>query len=113
MIGAVVAVVAAGLLVPTLRGAGPAHPAAAVDTAAPASDPGPPAAAGGPGQTDPAAGPDLGPLASSTAMLRGLSFVERYAWFSLSTPDEGGDGTGLYRPDGTRTPAGTAYRAAS
>jgi hypothetical protein len=35
------------------------------------------------------------------------------AWFSLATPDEGGDGTGLYRPDGTRTPAGDAYRAAS
>jgi hypothetical protein len=35
------------------------------------------------------------------------------AWFSLATPDEGGDGTGLYRPDGTRTPAGDAYRAAT
>ena len=45
-------------------------------------------------------------------MLSGLSYVERYAWFSLSTPDEGGDGTGLYRTDGSRTPAGAAYRAA-
>jgi hypothetical protein len=52
-------------------------------------------------------------VTSSTAMLRGLSFVERYAWFSLSTPDEGGDGTGLYRPDGTPTAAGAAYRAAT
>jgi Glycosyl hydrolase catalytic core len=49
----------------------------------------------------------------STAMLRTLPYVERYAWFSLAAPDEGGDGTGLYRPDGTRTPAGAAYRAAS
>jgi hypothetical protein len=52
-------------------------------------------------------------VTSSTAMLRGLSYVERYAWFSLATPDEGGDGTGLYRPDGTLTPAGTAYRGAT
>jgi hypothetical protein len=52
-------------------------------------------------------------VAQSTAMLRTLPYVERYAWFSLATPDEGGDGTGLYRPDGTRTPAGDAYRAAS
>jgi hypothetical protein len=52
-------------------------------------------------------------VASSTAMLRGLSYVERYAWFSLATPDQGGDGTGLYRPDGSRTAAGTAYRAAT
>ena len=46
-------------------------------------------------------------------MLRGLSYVERYAWFSLATPDQGGDGTGLYRPDGSRTAAGNAYRAAT
>jgi hypothetical protein len=52
-------------------------------------------------------------VASSTAMLRGLSYVERYAWFSLATPDQGGDGTGLYRPDGSRTAAGNAYRAAT
>jgi hypothetical protein len=52
-------------------------------------------------------------VGQSTAMLRTLPYVERYAWFSLTTPDEGGDGTGLYRPDGTRTPAGDAYRAAS
>jgi len=52
-------------------------------------------------------------VASSTAMLRGLSYLERYAWFSLATPDQGGDGTGLYRPDGSRTAAGNAYRAAT
>lgn len=46
-------------------------------------------------------------------MLRTLPYVERYAWFSLATPDEGGDGTGLYRPDGSRTAAGTACRSAS
>ena len=49
---------------------------------------------------------------SSTAMLKSLPFVDRYAWFSLATPDQGGDGTGLYRPDGTTTAAGGAYRAA-
>jgi hypothetical protein len=52
-------------------------------------------------------------IVKSTAMLRTLPYVERYAWFSLATPDEGGDGTGLYRPDGGRTPAGDAYRAAT
>jgi hypothetical protein len=47
---------------------------------------------------------------SSTAMLGGLSFVERYAWFSLpSTRDAG---TGLYRDNGTATEAGAAYRSA-
>ncbi len=46
-------------------------------------------------------------------VLRTLPYVERYAWFSLATPDEGGDGTGLYRPDGTRTAAGDAYRTAA
>ena len=51
-------------------------------------------------------------VTSSTAMLAGLPFVERYAWFSLATPDQGGDGTGLYRPNGTWTAAGVAYRAA-
>ncbi|GAA1680736.1 glycoside hydrolase family protein [Streptomyces yatensis] len=41
-------------------------------------------------------------------MLQGLSFVERYAWFTLSA-DRGG--TGLY--DGaTPNQAGAAYRAA-
>ncbi|MEU3711154.1 glycoside hydrolase family protein [Streptomyces catenulae] len=45
----------------------------------------------------------------STAMLQGLPFVERYAWFTLSTSR--GDGTGLY--DGTTaTQVGAAYRAA-
>jgi hypothetical protein len=47
---------------------------------------------------------------ASTAMLGGLSFVERYAWFSLpSTRDAG---TGLYRDNGTPTEAGAAYRSA-
>lgn len=47
-------------------------------------------------------------VTASTAMLDSLSFVERYAWFTLSTD---GDGTGLY--DGTTPNAvGEAYRAA-
>jgi hypothetical protein len=47
-----------------------------------------------------------------TAMLGGLSYVERYAWFALPTPDEGGLGTGLFQPGHGLTEAGTAYRAA-
>jgi len=50
----------------------------------------------------------------STAMLQGLSYVERYAWFALPTPDDE-QGTGLYRHDTatpTPTPAGSSYRAA-
>ncbi|MFE7312386.1 glycoside hydrolase family protein [Streptomyces sp. NPDC057555] len=45
----------------------------------------------------------------STAMLQGLPFVERYAWFTLSTSR--GDGTGLYNGT-TATQVGAAYRAA-
>ena len=45
----------------------------------------------------------------STAMLQGLSFVERYAWFTLSTSR--GDGTGLYNGT-TATQVGAAYRSA-
>jgi hypothetical protein len=48
---------------------------------------------------------------ASTAMLEGLAFVERYAWFSLPTPDDGSQGTGLYRDAATPTAAGAAYRA--
>lgn len=47
---------------------------------------------------------------SSTAMLGSLSFVERYAWFSLPATRDAG--TGLYRDNGTPTEAGTAYRSA-
>jgi hypothetical protein len=46
---------------------------------------------------------------ASTTMLGSLSFVERYAWFSLpSTRDAG---TGLYNDNGTPTEAGAAYRS--
>ncbi|MEV5877347.1 glycosyl hydrolase [Streptomyces sp. NPDC052101] len=45
----------------------------------------------------------------STAMLQGLPFVERYAWFTLSTSR--GDGTGLYN-GATANQVGAAYRAA-
>ncbi|MBB5868245.1 hypothetical protein F4553_001624 [Allocatelliglobosispora scoriae] len=48
----------------------------------------------------------------STAMMESLSYVERYAWFALPTPTEGGQGTGLYRNGTTPTAAGRAYRAA-
>lgn len=50
-------------------------------------------------------------ITASVAMLESLSYVERYAWFSLPATD--GSGTGLYRPDGTPTAAGSAYRAAA
>ncbi|MFL6127412.1 glycoside hydrolase family protein [Actinophytocola sp.] len=45
---------------------------------------------------------------ASTAMLQGLSFVERYAWFTLSTSTSP---TGLYSGSTANT-AGAAYRAA-
>jgi hypothetical protein len=50
-------------------------------------------------------------VTASTAMLRSLPWVERYAWFALGTGDSG-DGTGLYRPGGRPTAAGVACRAA-
>jgi len=46
----------------------------------------------------------------STAMLASLSFVERYAWFSL--PAKEANSTGLYRTGTTTTEVGAAYRAA-
>jgi hypothetical protein len=51
-------------------------------------------------------------VTQSTAMLESLPYVERYAWFSLPIADDGKDATGLYRPDGSRTAAGNAYRRA-
>lgn len=51
-------------------------------------------------------------VTGSTAMLESLPYVERYAWFALPTPDDGSQGTGLYRSATTPTPAGVAYRAA-
>jgi hypothetical protein len=45
----------------------------------------------------------------STAMLQGLPFVERYAWFTLSTSRV--DGTELYNGT-TASQVGVAYRAA-
>jgi hypothetical protein len=64
------------------------------------------------GVTYPSASQQSAFVTKSTAMLDGLSYVERYAWFSLPTADDGKDATGLYRPDGSRTAAGTAYRKA-
>ncbi len=49
-------------------------------------------------------------VTASTAMLAGLSYVERYAWFAL--PATSGSGTGLYVDARTPTDAGVAYRAA-
>ncbi|MCD5354610.1 glycoside hydrolase family protein [Kineosporia mesophila] len=48
----------------------------------------------------------------STAMLQKLSYVEHYSWFAFPTSTNGKDETGLYRPGGTATKAGKAYRAA-
>ncbi|MFE0327574.1 glycoside hydrolase family protein [Streptomyces sp. NPDC003753] len=48
-------------------------------------------------------------IKQSTDLLQSLSYVERYAWFTLSTSR--GDGTGLYNGT-TATQAGAAYRAA-
>jgi hypothetical protein len=49
--------------------------------------------------------------AAATALLDGLPYVERYAWFALS--DRGSDfRTGLYDEEGQLTAAGEAYRPA-
>ncbi|MET9224326.1 sigma-70 family RNA polymerase sigma factor [Lentzea sp. NPDC003310] len=45
----------------------------------------------------------------SSAMMEGLPYVERYAWFALPAEKPG---TGLYAPGGTPNEAGQAYRAA-
>jgi hypothetical protein len=49
-------------------------------------------------------------VTNSSAMLQGLSFVERYSWFILYSTRSGD--TGLYRNGTTPTPVGAAYRAA-
>lgn len=46
----------------------------------------------------------------SSAMMEGLPYVERYAWFALPAEDK--PGTGLYKAGGTPNEAGEAYRAA-
>jgi hypothetical protein len=47
-------------------------------------------------------------VTAATRMLRGLSFVWRYAWFAL--PATSGDGTaGLFRPGAVATAAGRAF----
>jgi Glycosyl hydrolase catalytic core len=51
-------------------------------------------------------------ISRALAMLGGLSYVERYAWYALPTPAGGGLGTGLYQPGHGLTAAGTAFRAA-
>ncbi|GIJ44270.1 RNA polymerase [Virgisporangium aliadipatigenens] len=45
----------------------------------------------------------------ATAMLQSLSYVERYAWFSL--PAKEANSTGLYSSGSTTTEVGAAYRA--
>lgn len=64
---------------------------------------------GGPKLPSPAVQAEF--VQKSTAMLQGLSYVERYAWFAFPTSTDGTDGTGLYR-NGTATEPGRAYRAA-
>ena len=52
-------------------------------------------------------------VTASSAMMDGLSFVERYSWFIFSPPGNGGPaGSSLYTADGTPTTIGSAYRAA-
>jgi hypothetical protein len=67
---------------------------------------------GGGGPVYPSAAQLSAFINGSTAMLARLSYVERYAWFSLPTPDEGGDGTGLYKAGHGLTAAGATYRLA-
>ncbi|SCD62041.1 Glycosyl hydrolase catalytic core, partial [Streptomyces sp. SolWspMP-sol7th] len=50
-------------------------------------------------------------LSSATRMLDTLPWLQRYAWFGL--PSAAGEAnTGLYRPDGSWTEAGQAFRTA-
>ncbi len=50
-------------------------------------------------------------LTAATAMLDGLPYVQRYAWFSL--PASAGSGTtGLFNPGPSATPVGRAFEAA-
>ncbi|GLY28571.1 glycoside hydrolase family protein [Kineosporia sp. NBRC 101731] len=51
-------------------------------------------------------------VTSSTKMLESLSYVEHYSWFAFPTSTNGQDETGLYRPDGSATQPGEAYRVA-
>ena len=64
------------------------------------------------GSTYPSAAQQTAFIKGSTEMMNKLSYVERYAWFALPTPDEGGEGTGLYRANQGLTAAGNAYRSA-
>ncbi|GAA1279160.1 hypothetical protein Psi02_68380 [Planotetraspora silvatica] len=49
-------------------------------------------------------------VTSSTKMLAGLPYVQRYAWFGL--PADKKPGTGLFTTAGAATPAGRAFQAA-
>lgn len=49
-------------------------------------------------------------IKDSTAMLEGLDYVERYAWFALPTLDKA-SGSGLSKEDGELTAAGKAYQS--
>ncbi|GII34008.1 sigma-70 family RNA polymerase sigma factor [Planotetraspora mira] len=49
-------------------------------------------------------------VTSSTKMLAGLPYVQRYAWFGL--PADKKPGTGLFTTTGAATPAGRAFQAA-
>ncbi len=51
-------------------------------------------------------------LTAATAMLDGLSYVQRYAWFSLPTSNGFGN-TGLFDPGPVVTQVGRAFEAAS
>jgi hypothetical protein len=62
------------------------------------------------GATYPTASEEVAFIRGATAMLNGLPYVERYAWFALPTAKDA-DATGLYRDGATPTPAGAAYRA--
>lgn len=63
----------------------------------------------GSGSVYPSADQQVAFVNGATAMLNGLSYVERYAWFALPTSKDT-DATGLYRDGTTATPVGVAYR---
>ncbi|MET9618708.1 glycoside hydrolase family protein, partial [Kitasatospora indigofera] len=62
------------------------------------------------GTSFPTADQQVAFVKASTAMLQGLPYVQRYAWFALPATEPGA--TGLFQPGGAPNPVGSAYAAA-
>ncbi|GGV27518.1 hypothetical protein GCM10010495_49630 [Kitasatospora herbaricolor] len=62
------------------------------------------------GTSFPTADQQVAFVKASTAMLQGLPYVQRYAWFALPATEPGA--TGLFQPGGAPNAVGSAYAAA-